>query len=57
MAMVEFSITGVQLDKELEDQKVGLANEENMYLSCHGCHTVRALRVIHYRQTGDTPQQ
>lgn len=57
MAMVEFSITGVQLEKELEDQRVGLANEENMYLSCHGCHTVRSLRVIHYRQTGDTPQQ
>ncbi|KAI1018690.1 hypothetical protein LB503_005721, partial [Fusarium chuoi] len=33
MAMVEFSITGVQLEKELEDQRVGLANEENMYLS------------------------
>ncbi|KAF5563038.1 hypothetical protein FNAPI_2906 [Fusarium napiforme] len=28
MAMVEFSITGVQLEKELEDQRLGLADEE-----------------------------
>ncbi|KAF5686135.1 hypothetical protein FDENT_5927 [Fusarium denticulatum] len=52
MAMVEFSITGVQLEKELEDQRVGLANDEEMYLNYHGCLTVRSLRVIHYRQTG-----
>ncbi|PNP77813.1 hypothetical protein FNYG_08894 [Fusarium nygamai] len=57
MAMVEFSITGVQLDKELEDQRVGLTNDEEMYLNYHGCFTVRSLRVIHYRQTGNTPQQ
>ncbi|KAI1012770.1 hypothetical protein LB504_008352 [Fusarium proliferatum] len=30
MAMVEFSITGVQLEEELEDQRVGLANEEEI---------------------------
>ncbi|KAG5745027.1 hypothetical protein H9Q69_005008 [Fusarium xylarioides] len=51
MAMVEFSITGVQLEKELEDQRVGLANKEEWYLNRHGCLVVRGLRVHTYQQT------
>ncbi|EXL46234.1 hypothetical protein FOCG_12185 [Fusarium oxysporum f. sp. radicis-lycopersici 26381] len=51
MAMVEFSITGVQLEKDLEDQREGLANKEERYLLRHGCMPVRSLKVVHYRQT------
>ncbi|EXL80951.1 hypothetical protein FOPG_05636 [Fusarium oxysporum f. sp. conglutinans race 2 54008] len=40
MAMVEFSITGVQLEKDLEDQREGLTNKEERYLLRHGS-TVR----------------
>lgn len=51
MAMVEFSITGVQVEKDLEDQREGLTNKEERYLLRHGCMPVRSLKVVHYRQT------
>ncbi|KAJ9429572.1 hypothetical protein QL093DRAFT_2092760 [Fusarium oxysporum] len=57
MAMVVFSITGVQLEKDLEDQREGLANKEERYLLRHGCMPVRSLKVVHYRQTENTQQQ
>lgn len=57
MAMVEFSITGVQLEKDLADQREGLTNKEERYLLRHGCMPVRSLKVVHYRQTENTQQQ
>jgi len=57
MAMVEFSITGVQLEKDLEDQRERLTNKEERYLLRHGCMPVRSLKVVHCRQTENTQQQ
>ncbi|KAM5524291.1 hypothetical protein FOXYSP1_00334 [Fusarium oxysporum f. sp. phaseoli] len=43
MAMVEFSITGVQLEKDLEDQRERLTNKEERYLLRHGYQQTTAM--------------
>ncbi|KAF4949679.1 hypothetical protein FGADI_8742 [Fusarium gaditjirri] len=53
IGMVDFAITGTQLRRTLELQRVALTTDEERTLIEHGCITVQSLRIIHERHDED----